>query len=244
MKKQAAPPKRKFPVPWGLFVALAVYALAVWGYVWKTYWSSPEYLAAQHYAQALRILGVDDGRKCSEKELLRAFEHVLEAARLMPRVKPLVEHAERLRWRFDERKLKLPEEYKRRVEAVSAVTRRIEQEQEPWLVVGVRDKGWAADQLLEGPEKVVWWSIPGGVVIILIWAYGRFSARAVRDREHEEDLKAKEREVEQLAEYRKGLKPAPSATQEDDDADTIAEPPKPRPPSQRRPAVKRRPQKP
>lgn len=194
--------QRKFPVPYGLFIALGVYGLAVLGYVWATYWSTPEYAAAKHYATALRILGVDDGRKCSEEQLITATEHVLEAARLMPQEKGLAEHAEKLRWRFEERHFKVPKDIERHAELVSATARRLEQEKDPLLVVGLRDRGWGPEQLLAGPEKVVLWSIPGGVIIIVVWAYLRFSARAVREREHEDELKKAEKEVEELGAFR------------------------------------------
>jgi hypothetical protein len=244
------PKKRPFPVPWGLFIALGIYALAVLGYVWATYWRSPEYQAAQHYAEALHLLGVDDGRKCSQQQLERAMDHVLEAARLMPRIKPLAEHAERLRWRFEERHFKLDEGMKMRSEAVSALARRVEQEKEPWLVIGTHDKGWAAEQLLEGPQKAVWWSIPGGVVVVLVWGYLRFSAKAVREREHEQDLRSREAEVEEIGKYRSGLEKRAADTLDDEVEDTVSEatpadvPKRPAakpPPSAGRSGVKRKP---
>jgi len=196
-------------VPYGLFIVLGIYGVGVLGYVWATYWRSPEYQAAEHWNAAIQLLGVDEGRKCSQADLERAFDHLAEAARLMPRVRGLPERLERLRWRFEERGFKLSEDRKRRAEAVSAVTQRLEQEGEPWLVVGSRDRGWAPDQLMEGPSKAVWWSIPGGVVILLVWAYLQFSGRAVRQKEHEAHLKAQEAEVKALGAFRKGLKGAP-----------------------------------
>jgi len=232
--KPPAPPKSRprFPVPYGLFIALAVYALAVLAYVKFQYWDSPEYQAAEHYARALYLLGVDDGRKCSEKQLTEAMEHVLEAARLVPDEKSLAEHAERLRWRYDERKFKIPKDLERRAELVSASAQRKEREKDPWLVVGVRDRGWGPEQLLGGPKRAVLWSLPGGVLIILFWAYGRFSARAVREREHEEELKQREAEVKALGKFREGLPAAPSkyeATDDDDESgETLADPPKPK----------------
>ncbi|MDP2275886.1 MAG: hypothetical protein Q8N23_19880 [Archangium sp.] len=254
---QLPPPKKphKFPVPYGLFIVLAVYALCVLGYIWTNYWDSPEYKAALGYARALSILGVDDGRKCTEAQLVKAFEATLEAARLMPDERQLVDHLESLRHRFEERKFKLNPDLVKKAEMMSANTMRIEKERKAWLVVGSRDRGWAPDQLLAGPERVVLWSIPGGVLIIAFWAYTRFSGKAARDRDHEEDLKKAEREVEELGDFRRGLgsRPAPKV---EDDADTLAQSPpvraRPktasgvravtRPPSlTARPAVKKRP---
>ena len=230
VKPARAPPK--FPVPYGLFVVLGVYALAVYGYIWSNYWNSPEYKAALGYAKALMILGVDDGRRCSEPQLNEAFEATLEAARLMPDERQLVDHLESLRHRFEERKFKLKPDLVK-VEMMSANTMRIEQERKAWLVVGSRDRGWAPDQLLRGPERAVLWSIPGGVFIIAFWAYTRFSGKAARDKDHEADLKQSEREVAELGDFRRGLKsrPAPKVV---DDADTLAQSPpvRARPPSQ------------
>ncbi len=232
-KPEAAP--RKFPVPYGLFIVLAVYGLAVYGYIWSNYWNSPEYKAALGYARALMILGVDDGRKCSEAELNTAFEATLEAARLMPDERQLVDHLENLRHRFAERKFKLKPELIQKVEMMSANTMRIEQERKAWLVVGSRDRGWAPDQLLRGPERVTLWSIPGGVLIIAFWAYTRLSGKALRAKEHEADLKQAEADVEHLGDFRRGLgtsssRPLPKV---EDDADTIAASPpvRARPPS-------------
>ncbi len=203
-------PRPKFSVPWGLFVVLAIYALAVVGYVWRTYWQSPEYQAAERYARALELLGVDDGRTCSRAALEEGFGHVLEAARLIPENKFLAQHTERLRWRFDERGFKLKPDDVRKAELVSQAARRVEEERSPWLAVGSRDRGWAPDQLLAAPSRVVWWSLPGAVLILAVWSFGQFNARKVREREHEADLKKAEAEVEALGEWRKGLGTAPS----------------------------------
>ncbi|MER2560392.1 MAG: hypothetical protein ABTQ32_06730 [Myxococcaceae bacterium] len=240
------PPRAKFPVPWGLFVVLAVYALAVFGYIWKTYWESPEYQAAEHYAQALSLLGVDDGRKCTQPQLEAAFGHVLEAARLIPENKDLATHTERLRWRFDERGFKLNPDFARKAELVSKAAQRVEEERSPWLAVGSRDRGWAPDQLLAGPERVVWWSSPGVVLILAVWVYGQFGAKKAREKEHEENLKKAEADAQKLGSWRDGLGEAPrkyDAPDEEDEGDsTIAEPPpapKPRTTNSGRPAVAR-----
>lgn len=238
--------KLPFPIPWGLFIVLGIYALGVAGYIWANYYNAPEYQAAVSYAKALKILGVDDGRKCSEADLVRAFEFTLEAARLMPQERGLVEHLENLRHRFEERKFKLSPQLKQHAEMMSANTLRIEQSKKAWLVLGTRDRGWGPEQLLRGPERAVLWSIPGGVFIIAFWAYTRFSHRAARAKEHEAQLKAQEREVDELGNFRRGLKSAdewrpprepdwrPPPQKRADEEDTLASPPsvRARPPSQ------------
>lgn len=235
------PPRPPFPVPWGLFVVLAIYALLVCGYVWQTYYEAPEYQAAQHYAKALALLGVDDGRTCAEPKLREAFRHVLEAARLMPQQKELAVHTERLRWRFDERGFKADPEDVRRAELVSQAARRVDEERQPWLVTGSRDRGWAPDQLLAGPERVLWWSSPGFVLILAVWGYGQFGAKKAREREHEADLKKGEADLEGLASYRSGLGEAPRKYTDEtgDDATQTDPPPRVVRPSGARPAVAR-----
>lgn len=92
-------------MPWGLLVVLGLYAGLVTAYVWATWWNSPGYRAAQSYEAAQAILGVDDGRACSEQDLEQALRLVLEAARLVPEEHRLAEHVERLRWRYEEQAL-------------------------------------------------------------------------------------------------------------------------------------------
>lgn len=235
--------RQPFPVPWGLFIVLAAYSLLVLGYVWATYWNSPEYQAAKGYAHALRLLGVDDGRKCSQAELEEAFDLVAEAARLVPTEHGLAEHLERLRWRFDERKFPLSVDRKHRSEFISVLAKKEADARKAWLVIGSRDKGWAADQLLAGPQTTVLWSTPGFVVILVVWAWLRFTGRNVSGDEKEKDLRQQEAHLKELGRFREGLGNQ-GVEPEDDGEDTIAEAPKPRPrvpTSGGRPAVARPP---
>jgi hypothetical protein len=187
--------RQPFPVPYGLLIVLAGYALAVLLYVWATYWNSDAYLAAEHYVAAEDLLGLDDGRSASKETLLVAYNHYLEAARLMPRVKILHERVEAMRWRFEERHFKLDHDLQMRAEAVAMLWQRIQKQEDPLLVVGARDRGWTPSALLAGPARTVLFSIPGAGLIIAIWAWLRFSGRAVREREHEAKLKELERDA-------------------------------------------------
>lgn len=240
--------KRRFPVPWGLFIILGVYALAVLGYVWVEYWNSPPYKAAQAYANALRILGPDDGRRCTEAQLNKAFEYTMQAALLMPEERELLEHLDRLRNRYDEKHFALRKEWVTQLEMMAARTVAIEKRRAPMMVVGARDRGWAADQLLEGPQKVFLWSLPGAVLIIAFWAYTRFSGRRVREEEHEAELKRQEREIRELGAFRRQIKPKRTKTVDDQEIVTqpeapieAAPEPRPRPKTTgSRPAVRRK----
>lgn len=215
-------------MPWGLLIVLSVYAAGVYAYIWTNYYDSPEYKAAQGYARALSILGVDDGRRCSEADLNKAFELTMRAAQLLPEERMLIDHLEALRHRFDERKFKLNKEWVQAVEMMSARTLRIEQERKAYMVVGSRDRGWAPDQLLAGPERIVLWSIPGAVFIIVFWAYTQFSRRAKDEQEHEAKLKKQEQEVEELGHFRRRFgpdgRPIPGPGEEEEATDTIASP--------------------
>jgi hypothetical protein len=206
------PTRQRFPIPWGLFIALGVYALMVVLYVYSTYWNSPGYQAARHWSDAQELLGVDEGRSCSRADLEAAFIHMLEVGRLVPEERWIHERIEAVRWRFDERKFKLDQDLKMRAEAVSGLHDRIRQSRQSFLVVGVRDRGWAPEQILEGPSKAVVWAIPGGVVICLLWAWWRFGPNRIKAQEHEAELVKQEAEVKQLGEFRNrpsGPKPTP-----------------------------------
>jgi hypothetical protein len=184
-------------VPWGLFVALGLYALAVVGYVWASYWRTADYQSAAHYAKAWEVLGRDEGTSSTRQELTVAYAHLLEAARLKPEVRSYHDQLQRLNWRFDERGWKVPEDQRHASEAVAGLWQRIQQERRPVLVVGVRDRGWAPDQLVEGPRRIFRWSPIGGLLIVGIWAYGRFNGRRVREQEKEAELQSVERELEE-----------------------------------------------
>lgn len=199
----------RLAVPYGLFLVLGLYGLLVLGYVWASFWNAPAYRAAEHHAQGTQLLGADDGRKADPATLARAANHLLEAARLMPQVKALHERVEAMRFRFDERGLQLPRDYVRHAETLSALYTRLEAEQAPLLVVGVRHQGWAVDQLLEGPRKAFLLSLPGAGLLVLLWACLRFSGRARRARDHEAELKQAEADVERLGSLRKPPTPTP-----------------------------------
>ncbi|MBK7863192.1 MAG: hypothetical protein IPJ65_32195 [Archangiaceae bacterium] len=190
--------KQPFPVPYGLFIALGVYALLVLGYVYATYWNSAEYQAAEHFVAAGELLGLDDGRKASKETLTEAYGHYLEAARLLPRVKLLHDRTEAMRWRFEERKFKLDHDLAMRAEAVATLWTRIQKEEEPLLVVGLRDRGWQPAAMLDGPRRTFLFSLPGALVILVVWGWLRFSGRKARAGEHEARLKSMEAEVAEL----------------------------------------------
>ena len=54
----------------------------------------------------------------------------------------------------------------------------------------------------KGPKRTFLWSLPGYVLIVLVWAWNRRDLKKVRATEHEVGLKKIESEVEQLAGHR------------------------------------------
>jgi hypothetical protein len=196
--------RQRFPVPYGLFIALGIYALLVLGYVWATYWNSPGYQAARHYEDAVAILGVDDGRTIPRPKLEEAFVHLVEVGRLIPQERWIHERIEAIRWRFDERHFKLSEDLKMRAETVSMMHEKIRSGREhEFMVVSERERGWAPDQLLAGPKTAVLWAIPGALIICVVGAWWTYGPKRVKALEHEEELQRKEEEVKELGAFRR-----------------------------------------
>lgn len=194
--------RRIAALPWGLLMAWAVYALLVLGYVWATYWRSADYQAAVHYRAAHEVLGPSEGRHSTREELTEAYRHLLEAARLKPEVRTFHDELESLNWRFDERHWRVPEHLRHSAEAVAMTWTNIQKQNAPILVVGLRDRGWAPDQLLEGPSRVLRWAPLGAILIAAVWAFGRFNAKRQREEEKEKELRALEDELASIDRHR------------------------------------------
>lgn len=188
--------RQRFPTPWGLFIALSVYAVAVVTYVWVSTYRSPEYQAAEHYERAQELLGLDDGRSATRPQLEEAYGHLLEAARLMPRLKELHQRTEAMRWRFEERGWRLDADLTYRAEAVALLWRQAEDAAAPILVVGARDRGWAPEQLMAKPQRIFGLSLVGALAICLVWAYLKWSGHRVRAADHELSIRELQAELE------------------------------------------------
>lgn len=232
-------PRRRFRIPWGLLLALAAYYGLVTLYVNVQYWQSPGYLAAEHVVKADRLLGREDGRDANQEALTEAYDHYLEAARLMPQEAWLHKKLETLNWRFDGRGWEVPLELRRRADALGLVWQRIATAQKPIMAVGVRDRGWDPDSLLNGPGRAFAWSLVGAFGIVVIWAQVTFNAKRVRAREHEADLQQQEKDVQELGQWRKGLKSTAMDERTPPEGRPVdQEPEEDRTPPERRPARK------
>ncbi len=191
--------------PLGLVVALALYAAALVGYVYVQYWSSPEYIAAEKFEEAHRIMGLDECAKCNQPQLTRAMTLMLECSRLMPEEMWFPKQVERLRWQFEQKKFALDKDLQRKAELVSAAAYKIEKEKKPWLVVGAHDMGWAPAQVLAGPQRALLWGTPGFALIFVFWLYLQLAARKARKVDHEQNLRHDEQKLAELGEFREGL---------------------------------------
>ncbi len=198
-----APAQRGLPIPYGLFVVLGLYALSVVGFVYLRYWSSPRWMAARHVEEAMVLLGSDSGRTTPPAELVVAYEHLLEAARLQPRIWALHDELERLNWRFEERNLDQPQELRRRAEAVAVLFQREKLKEENALLLDTRSRGWDRRTLLAGPATAFLWSSIGAVLIIAVWLYLRFVKKEVKEEEKAEHRAGVARDVEELGRFRR-----------------------------------------
>jgi len=197
------PPPLRFQVPWGLIAALVVYVLGVGLYVTLSTRSAPEYQAAKHYQAATEILGLDGGKHCTRPELSAAYDHLLEAARYQPQVKDFHRTLEALNGRFAERGWKMPPEFRMRAEAVAGLYERIQEERQPLLVVGMRDQGWAPDQILARPAQVVKWSAFGGLGIVILWFALKLGEKQRNAMIRNQNLERIEQEVADLGRQRR-----------------------------------------
>jgi hypothetical protein len=184
-------------VPWGLLIALAIYAAVASGFAVWHLWHSPDYQAARHYRMSVALLGKDRGRTATRETLVEAYGDLLEAAVRVPEVRDFHDALESLNWRFEERHWTIPGDLRRRAEAVATLYTRIQMERRPLLAVGARDRGWDPDQLLDEPMRLAFWFGLGGMGIVVAWAYLRFGERARRESERNEQLSEVEREVAQ-----------------------------------------------
>lgn len=176
---------------------LGLYGLFVFAYLWATYWSSDEYEAAVHLEAAMELLGPSDGRDIPVKDLEAAYQHLLEAARRVPHVTSLHRKLEQLNVRFESRGLTLSPNERRKAEALASVWQRLQAERQPWWgVSGLRDRGWAPEQLASGPGRALRWSALGAVVLVLAWVVFGVDRRLSRAKAHDEKLRQLEREVE------------------------------------------------
>ncbi len=201
-----APPRRRWPIPWALLIALGVYALLVPVYMYFQYWSTPEYEAVEHLDAARQILGTTGGHGIRRAQLEKAYGELLEVARLFGGDEVTLHELEELNARFEEKGWKIPDELQRRAEALGTLARKKAAEEQPVLAVGLRQRGWDPAAIKAGPGHALWGALFGALLIALIYASIRFSVHRVHEREHLEEVLRTEKEVAELGVWRQGLK--------------------------------------
>lgn len=76
--------RRRFPIPWGLFILLGLYFGGVWGFLRYEYYNAPEFKSARHLRIAGQMLGEDNGMTAESANLLEALDHLLAALSAYP----------------------------------------------------------------------------------------------------------------------------------------------------------------
>jgi hypothetical protein len=187
-------------------IVLAIYAALVPVYLYFQYWGTPEYEAAEHLEIASQILGRSGGRGIKRAELTRAYEHLLEVARIFNGDEATLHDLEELNARFEEKRWQLPDELRHRAEALGMLARKNADEDQPIMAVGLRQRGWDPEAIKAGPGHALWGALIGAVLISIIYASIRFSVHRVHEQEHVQELLKTEKEVAELGEWRQGLK--------------------------------------
>jgi hypothetical protein len=187
--------RSRFPTPWGLFIALGLYAAVVAGYLAIRWWTSPEYKASKEYAAAWQLLGKDRGRHCTRDELDSAYAHLVQAAQQMPQVRELHEDIEEVGWRLDEHHWRPRADLQAAADALGVVWAQTQERHGSLLESSLRDQGWDPESLQNGPGHALAWSLAGAIAIVIVWAYLRLTARGVQGREKEGRLRQLEREA-------------------------------------------------
>lgn len=195
--------RQRIPIPWVLFVLVGIYVAGIGGWLAYRYYTSREYQAAVAYQEAWSILGVDGGKRVSDAELQRAFELLIHAAYRMPEVKTIHEDLERLRWRYEERKLPLPRALEFGAEEASRRWTEIQKANAPILVVGLREHGWDFETLSRTPAKILLWSAILGGLLLLVFTYLWWTGVVAEWERTEERVREREVEVEALGEFRR-----------------------------------------
>jgi hypothetical protein len=162
--------KRRFPIPWGLFLLLGLYFGAVWGFLQYQYYNAPQYQAARHMRIATQLLGSDDGATADVPALLEALDHMLAALNVNPDDSLTHERIQTVVRLLKERNTVLPDDKQKLLDALALRYRRMHETSTDIVWIGPRDI-WDLDSILDMPAKILRYSVIGGVVILLLWLY-------------------------------------------------------------------------
>ncbi len=186
--------RRRFPIPWGLFILLGLYFGGVWGFLRYEYYNAPEYKAARHLRIAGQMLGEDNGMTAEASDLLKALDHLLAALSAYPDDPLAHQRIEAVVRRLQERNTKLPGEKQKQIDALALRYRRMNERGSELLIVGPRDL-WNVDYALEMPGRIARYSVFGGVIILLIWIYKSWQDRRYLERMVAERMEGRREEI-------------------------------------------------
>ena len=197
--------RRRFPIPWGLFILLGLYFGGVWGFLRYEYYNAPEFKSARHLRIAGQMLGDDNGMTAESANLLEALDHLLAALSAYPDDPLAHQRIEAVVRRLQERNTKLPEEKQKQIDALALRYRRMNELGSELLIVGPRDL-WDVDYVLEMPGRIARYSVFGGVIILLIWLYKSLQDRRYLERMAAERMEGRREEIAESSSRRQRRK--------------------------------------
>lgn len=171
--------RTKWPIPWGLIAMLGIYFALVSFYTRHQYVNSPEYKASRHLRIAAQILGNDDGRTVEKEKLVEALDSLIQAIAVMPSNTWAQQRIEVVARRLEERKVPIPPDQRKIVDALGLQYRRIQDGRNPDLIVINARDIWDVDSLQSLPGQIAQRTVIGGLIIFVFWLY-----KTLQDRKH------------------------------------------------------------
>jgi hypothetical protein len=188
--------KHKWPIPWGLFIALGVYWALVSFYTRYEYINSPQYKASRFLRVAAQKLGEDDGKTAPKEDLLDAADALLQAIKFVPQNTWAQQRVEVVARRLQERGMKIPPDLQKQLDALGLKYRAAMDAKKGILPIGAYDI-WDIEGAKQVPVQVAQRGVLGGFVILIVWLYKTMQDRKAvaaielsRDAERAKELRA------------------------------------------------------
>ncbi|MGC4122445.1 MAG: zinc ribbon domain-containing protein [Myxococcales bacterium] len=193
---EARAKKHKWPIPWGLFIALGVYWALVTFYTRYEYINSPQYKASRYLRVAAQLMGDDDGKTVPKEVLLEAAENLLLAIKHVPENTWAQQRVEVVARRLQERGMKIPKDLQKQLDALAMKHRVAMDAKKGVLPIGAYDI-WDIEGAKQVPFQVAQRGVLGGLVILVVWLYKTMQDRKAvaaielsRDTERARELRA------------------------------------------------------
>jgi hypothetical protein len=189
--------KSRWPIPWGLFIALGVYWALVTFYTRYEYINSKEYKASRYLRVAAQLLGEDDGKTVPKENLLQAADNLLMAIKVGPEENTWAQQrVEVVARRLQERRMKIPQDLQQQLDALGFKYRAAMDAKKGFLPIGAYDI-WDIEGAKQVPFQVAQRGVLGGLVILVFWLYKTMQDRKAvsaielsRDTERARELRA------------------------------------------------------